>query len=119
MQKPLIILVSPAEPLAEICTSDGESVIGSEWESDILDCTRSGDCQSACEYVRDHIGVEFRIVAKNSAGNYENRLATDSELEETARAIYFESESDFSDRATAETYLIWEAANNAANEESE
>lgn len=110
MAKPLIIEICPSEPRASMCLADGGEVIGSEHETDVLDCTGSGDAQPACEYVRDAIGVEFRIVARNAAGEYENRLATAEEKAETARAIYFESETDFSDEAAAETYLIWQAA---------
>ncbi len=77
---------------------------------EIADCTTSGDNEPACAYVRDHIGVQFRIIAKNDLGEYENRIATDLEIEQTARAIYFESESDFSDIDTASLHLIWEAA---------
>lgn len=106
----LIIEVSPLEPRASICLANGESVIGSEYESDIMDCTASGDCQPACEYVRDNLEIEYRIVARNKAGEYENRLATDKELRATAKAIYFESNADFSDMGTTKTYLIWEAA---------
>ena len=103
-----IIEICPFEPYADICDMNGESVAN---DPDIADCRASGDCEPACTYVRDSLGVEFRIVARNSAGKYENRLATDSELQATAEAIYFDFDSDFSDRATAELYLIWEAAN--------
>ena len=112
----LIIELCPLEPRASLCTMQGESVLQSEFKTDILDCTTSGDCQDACEYVRDQIGVEFRIVARNASGEYENRLATDAEKSETARAIYFDSDADFSDISLAETYLIWDAANALADE---
>lgn len=109
--KPLIIEISPREPRAEVYLANGESVKGSEYESDLLDCIASGDVQEACEYVRDQIGVEFRIVAINpETGEYENRLATAAEKAETCRAIYFDSEADFSDESIADLYLIWEAA---------
>jgi len=112
-----IIEICPAEPRASICGINGESAAN---DPDIADCRASGDCEPACTYVRDSLGVEFRIVARNPAtGEYENRLATDSELTATARAIYFDNETDFTDRATAELYLIWEASCNAENEESE
>ena len=98
-----IIEICPFEPRATICGMNGESV-------DIADCRASGDCEPACNYVRDSLGVEFRIVARDESGQYVNRLATDAELQATCEAIYFESETDFSNRATCETYLIWEAA---------
>jgi len=99
----LIIEICPHEPRAMFADVKG-------YESDIADCTGSGDAQEACEYVRDQIGVAFCIVARNAAGEYENREATEAEIEATARAIYFESDSDFSDVDVAATYLIWEAA---------
>lgn len=99
----LTIEICPNEPSAMFIDVAG-------FESDVMDCTGSGDAQPACEYIRDHIGVTFHIVARNAAGEYENRKATDSEIEATARAIYFESDSDFSDMDIAATYLIWEAA---------
>jgi hypothetical protein len=108
--RPLIIEICPREPRADFCLANGESVRGSRFDSDIADCRASGDVQDACEFVRDRIGVAFRIVARNTAGDYENRLATAEEKAETCRAIYFESETDFSDESTAETYLIWQAA---------
>lgn len=76
----------------------------------MLDCTDSGDAEPACVYVRDHVGIDFRIVARNAGGEYENRAATASEKAETCRAIYFDSETDFTDEKTADLYLIWQAA---------
>lgn len=116
--KPLKIKICSRESRASMCLANGESVLGSEYERDVFDCVAAGDCQPACEYVRDHIGVEFRIVARNAAGEYENRLATAVEKEKTARMIYFESESDFSDESLVETYLIWQAAADVQSEES-
>ena len=115
--KPLIVEICPSEPRASMCTAAGHSVRRSKHLRDVLDCTGSGDAQPACEYVRDAIGVDFRIVARQADGTYRNRKATAAEKAETCRAIYFESETDFSDEATAETYLIWEAANGVENEE--
>ena len=102
----LVIEICPNEPRAEFVDVSG-------YIEDIAECTTSGDCEPACAYVRDHIGVQFRIIAKNHRGEYENRLATDSEIERTARAIYFDSESDFSDMDVAAVYLIWDAAHDA------
>ena len=61
-------------------------------------------------------GVDFHIVARNAAGDYENRPATDAELEATARAIYFQSDADFADLETTLIYLVWEAANSCEGE---
>jgi hypothetical protein len=114
----LIIEICPREPRASACLMNGESVSAdADVARDMADCTRSGDCEQPCLYVLDHVGVEFRIVAKNAAGEYENRLATPEEKADTARAIYFDSDSDFSDERTAETYLVWEAAHGVESEE--
>ena len=102
----LTIDICPNEPRAMLVDVSG-------YESDVSDYIGSGDAQPACEYIRDQIEVKFCIVARNDSGAYENRAATDSEIEATARAIYFESDSDFSDMATAATYLIWEATHNS------
>jgi hypothetical protein len=107
-----IIEICPNEPRASICGMNGESVAN---DSDVADCRASGDCQPACEYVLS-LGVEFRIVARDENGQYVNRLATDGELEATARAIYFDSDSDFTDSDTARLYLMWEAANSCEGE---
>lgn len=111
----LIIEICPREPSTSACLPDGEELFGSDIEQDIRDCVASGDCEPACHYVRDTIGVDFRIVARSANGDYENRPATDEEMAETARAIYFESDADFTDRDTAATYLIWDAAHDFVN----
>lgn len=118
MKPNLIIEICPHEPRASLCTIDGKSVMQSEWGDDITDCTRSGDVQPACEYVLDQIGVEFRIVARNASGEHETRRATDDELRAACKAIYFDSNADFSDRRRAEIYLVWDAAFYAVHEES-
>lgn len=82
-------------------------------EQDLADCRASGDCGPACQYVLSVYRPRFVIVAKDANGVYENREATDTELEATCREIYFESESDFSDTQTAKTYLILQAASEA------
>lgn len=110
----IIIDICPKEPCASACLTNGAEVSSdAEVAQHLADCNRSGDCEQACLYVLDHVGVEFRIVARNASGEYENRLATTEEKGATARAIYFESESDFSDERTVETYLVWEAARDA------
>lgn len=101
-----IIDICPHEPRASICDANGQSVAD---DSDVTDCNRSGDCEPACRYLLSQ-GVDFRIVARDSSGKYENRQATDSEIEETARAIYFDSDANFSDVETAKLYLVWSAA---------
>ena len=100
----LIIEICPREPRASFCD------VPEDLAPDILDCTAPGDATEACEYVRRHLRPEFRIVARNAAGEYENRLAMDDEISETARRIYFDSETDFDDAENAELYLIWQAA---------
>lgn len=102
-----IIEICPNEPRASICGMNGESVAN---DSDITGCRASGDVEPACLHVLNQRGVEFRIIARNAAGEYENRLATDSEISATARAIYFDSDSGFDNIETAKTYLVWEAA---------
>jgi len=108
-----IIEICPHEPRASICGTNGESVAN---DSDIADCRASGDCEPACLHVLNQRGVEFRIIARNAAGEYENRLATDDEISATARAIYFDSDSDFDDIETAMTHLLWEAANSCEDD---
>lgn len=83
----------------------------------LLDCNRPGDAQPACQYIRDHIGVVFQIVARNDFnGLYENRYATRQEIRQTCCGIYFDSDTDFTDDDTCAMYLIWEAACNLAYE---
>lgn len=106
----LIIEIYPKEGSATICTIDGLEVVDSAHADDLRDCNRSGDCQDACEYVLDNIGVEFRIIAADCRGQYENRIATAQEKQACCEEIYFESDSDFSDERLAETYLVWQAA---------
>ncbi len=110
-----IVEVCPKEPRADICGPRGGSVAK---HSDVLDCTRSGDCEPACRYLLS-LGVDFRIVAKNANGEYVNRKATDQEIIDTARAIYFESESDLADLELAKVYLLWSATDSARNEDQE
>jgi len=115
----IIIEICPKEPRASACLINGESVATDSYVAEMLaDCRRSGDAQRPCEYVLDDVGVEFRIVARNASGEYENRLATDEEKAATCRAIYFESETDFSDVRRAEIYLVWEAASDAESEQA-
>ena len=118
----LIIEICPHEAVADAsaCLPNGKPVSDDPDITEALaDCCRSGDCQPACEYVRDVVGVEFRIVVRNAKGEYVNRLATAEEKAKTARAIYFDSEAEFDDEPTAEMYLIWEAASREEQDEDE
>lgn len=107
----IIIEICPNEPRASACLANGGEISSDATiAAHMADCNASGDCEPACLFILDHIGVEFRIVARNANGQYENRLATESEMRATCESIYFESDSDFSDNRLAATYLIWEAA---------
>lgn len=95
----LIIEICPKEPRATACLIDGREVSEDpEVYQDLLDCNRSGDCEPACLYILDNVGVEFRIVACTKSGNYRNRLATAKEKLATASAIYFDSSGRFQRR---------------------
>lgn len=112
----IIIEICPKEPRTSVCLADGSEVSADpDVAAHLADCNRSGDCEPACLYVLREVGVEFRIVARNASGEYENRLATTEEKAETARRIYFESDADWSDETTVETYLVWDAARDAAD----
>jgi hypothetical protein len=75
------------------------------------DCTSSGDCEPACQYVLDTYSPEFHIVKKVD-GDYQNVIATPEDKQLVCEAIYFESEPFFSDEDMADLYLVWEAASN-------
>jgi hypothetical protein len=113
----MIIEVCSNGPHAVACTNEGYSILGSDYESDMLDCTKGGDVEDACLYILSAFNPDFRVIAKDSSGSYVNRPATDEELQQTCEAIYFDSETDFSDVATAKVYLIWEAASSVESEE--
>ena len=95
-----------------ICLTNGQEVsVDEEVSTALAHCRASGDVEEACAYVRDHLGVDFRTIARNEAtGEYENREASGEEKQAACEAIYFESSTDFSDEGNAELYLIWEAA---------
>ena len=112
----MLIEICPFEGRASACCDNGESLIGSEFESDLLDCVSSGDCEPACMYVLEIFKPEFRIVAKGSDGKYENRLATCEEKQATCEVIYYDSDTDFSDETNADMYLIWQAASEFESE---
>lgn len=106
------IEICPNEPRTSAYMPDGTDDIAQH----MADCRASGDCEEACRYIRDHVGVSWRIIARNEAGEYENREATDEEKTATAKAIYFDSERDFTDIEWAEIYLIWSAAHDLASD---
>lgn len=102
----ITIEICPEEPRATFCEVHPEVM------QDVSDCNAGGDVEPACQYILDVYEPEFRIIARNEVtGEYENRPATDREMQRTCEAIYFESESDFTDRDTAALYLVWDAAN--------
>lgn len=110
----LIVEICPFEPRTSACLMNGDEVSAdTEVSEHLANCNASGDCEQACLYVLNYVGVEFRTVAKNAAGEYENRLATPEEKAATCMAIYFDSDADFSDETTADTYLVWDAARDA------
>jgi len=104
----LTIEICPREPRATVAEATPHALL------DLADCIRGGDAEPMCAYVRDHHAPAFRIIARNAAGEYENREATAEEKAETCRAIYFDSETEFDDEETAELYLIWQAADEAS-----
>lgn len=107
----VIIEIWPKTGETSACLKDGSEITTN---LDILthfkDCNAAGSSWNICADIRDNIGVEFRIIERDSKGKYENRLATDAEKQETCETIFFDSETDFSDMDDAEIYLIWDAA---------
>lgn len=82
-----------------------------DWNS----CAASGDVQEACEYVRDNLAIDWRIVKRNPAtGEIENMEASDDDLQAVAEGMRANTitrwEADFSDPDTAKTYLVWQVA---------
>lgn len=96
------------------CTNDGGMLLGDTLD-DVLDCTASGDCESACRYLKQAYDIDWRTV-KRIDGEYQNVTANAEDKRKVCEEIYFDSESDFSDEELAEVYLIWEAAFNVASE---
>lgn len=92
------------------CKMNGEEIGKSlRLYSDLEDCSKSGDCQEACEYVLKNHKPEFRTVVMVD-GEYENVIATAAHKQAVCESIYYDSNSDFSDEDTANMYLIWEAS---------
>jgi len=104
-----IIEIQPSGDVS-VCRKNGAEIgKRSTLYSDLLDCTKSGDCETACRYVIENHKPEFRTVRK-TGDQYANVLASDNELQSCARSIYFESDTDFAVRDNAELYLVWQAA---------
>lgn len=112
MNNPQIIIEIVGDELYA-CDMLGDEITPSHpvWD-DLADCCTSGDCEDACQFVIDQVGVEFRCIGRNANNGVENRLAIDADLQQVCEAIYFESDTDFSDRDNAELYAVWQAANN-------
>jgi len=97
-------------------TEDGDTCFDVETYSDLADCCASGDCEDACRYILANYSVDWRVVKKCEDGNFHNVTATSYDKRKVCEAIYFESESDFSDEQLAEVYLIWQAASQLNND---
>lgn len=113
----IIIEISPPGDVT-VCLDNGEPLTQSHataihW----ADACSSGDCQSACEYIRDFLEIEFRTVALQSDGSYKNIIADATTKQQCCEEIYFESDRDFSNESWAETYLIWQAASHLVDGE--
>lgn len=78
---------------------------------DAQDCTGAGDAEPAIRYLMGNYEIEFRTVRQVSTDpvKFENVQASDAELTATARAIYHDSETDFTDIDNAKMYLLWQA----------
>jgi len=100
------IEICPAEPRVDLAHDVSEE---SDLAGDLKDCTGQGDAEDSCRYVARAYDVQFVIADKDL--DFERRPATEEEIRETCDAIYFDSDSDFTDSDLAEVYLIWEAAN--------
>ena len=100
-----------------VCLPSGESVLtDSVVAADLQDCCKSGDCQEACEYVLDVLGVQFNII-KTVDGKVVKVPATHEEKAVVCKAIYFDSNTDFhGDERWCDIYLVWEAASQVDGE---
>lgn len=94
-----------------IALNDRGGELSGSARGDMLDCTRSGDVEPACQYILEAYEIDWRIV-KTVDGEYQNVTADADDKRKICEQIYFESDSDFSDEETSEMYLIWEAASN-------
>ncbi len=89
------------------CQANGEELEGQPL-IDLQRCAR-GDGELACQYVLDTYRPEFRIVRK-TGNDYENVTASLDEKTKVCHDIYFESDTDFTQEANANLYLVWSAA---------
>lgn len=89
-----------------------------DFETDILDCTKSGDTEDSCKYILTRYNPAFRIV-KMLDGRYRNVVASFRDKQELCESIYFDSDTDFSDTDNSELYLIWESAHQFRNDQPE
>ena len=101
----LRIFVCPMSPDVHL-DMDLESVERIAHE-DLLDCCASGDAEPACRHVLDTYAIDW---VSWDMDMREMVSASDSTLQDAARGIYSDSESDFDDIDTARLYLIWEVA---------
>ena len=93
------------------CASDGKELTKRhKIARDLLDCARTGDCEQSCKFVLSQYKIDWRMIVKSEAGEYENVTASKEVKETVARAIYFASDADFSNENTAELYLLWQVA---------
>lgn len=112
-QKPFIIEISSCGS-ATVCTMEGEEIKGDAL-FDLEDCTMGGDAEEACQYILDNYSPEIRIVKKID-GEYQNVIADSNDKRKFCEEVYFESESDFSDEAIANRYIVWEASHSIERE---
>ena len=91
------------------CTMEGQGVTG-QIRGDLLDCTGSGDCEPACQYILDEYEPEFRIVKKGDDGKYANVIADETDKTAVLQEIYGDDKPDDQD-----LYLVWEAAHSLIN----
>ena len=89
---------------------NGKTLTGAAFEA-LADCTKSGDCEPACQFILDHCKPEFTII-KRVNGNYDNVNASVEDKRAVCREIYGPGISDDS----LDLYLVWQAAHNAIDE---
>jgi hypothetical protein len=98
-----------------VCRKNGSEIRPkSKLGQDLLDCSKSGDCEPACHYLLERHKPEFRIV-KQIDGEYQNVLASLEDKQAICHQIYFESEADFTDESICDLFLIWEVGAGYSN----
>ncbi len=104
----LVISICPNEPRATVEVATPAAML------DLANCIVPGDAGPALRHVLAEHNPRFTITARRDAGSanpgYETRTATPAEMQAACEAIYFESESDFTDSETAALHLLWQAA---------